>query len=263
MFFLACLVALSIASAVSLAFPRPTPTRPFLSPITMAAEKFKDIVKSLPMFAGQSATFATPLKTALEDIDQWFELTKQAFQQHYERRMKLWSFILSLVVVMMLNADIVGIYKEFKASKAMRDAAVAAVPSLLDIARRESTQVAKVPSLQNIARKDSAQAVIPSTKTMTLHQSDSLIKHQLALIETLATTKSFDIFRWNTPTGDSLRFSGTGGGLAEGTIDFISALSKNFIGWLGMILLVSLGAPFWYDFLKTLMGVKDKLKQKT
>ena len=34
------------------------------------------------------------------------------------------------------------------------------------------------------------------------------------------------------------------------------------LGWLGMTLLVSLGAPFWYDILKTVMGIKDKLKEK-
>jgi hypothetical protein len=33
------------------------------------------------------------------------------------------------------------------------------------------------------------------------------------------------------------------------------------LGWLAMTLLVSLGAPFWYDLLKTLMGIKDYLKK--
>jgi hypothetical protein len=33
-------------------------------------------------------------------------------------------------------------------------------------------------------------------------------------------------------------------------------------GWLGMILLVSLGAPFWYDLLKALFGVKNLLQKK-
>src|SRR3990167_5775471 len=40
-FFLACRDAFSIASWVSIAFPRPTPTRPFLSPSTIQTEKLK------------------------------------------------------------------------------------------------------------------------------------------------------------------------------------------------------------------------------
>lgn len=45
--------------------------------------------------------------------------------------------------------------------------------------------------------------------------------------------------------------------------DFAAGAKRNWIGWFAMTLLVSLGAPFWYDFLKSMMGIKDKLKSAT
>jgi hypothetical protein len=35
------------------------------------------------------------------------------------------------------------------------------------------------------------------------------------------------------------------------------------LGWLSTTLLVSLGAPFWYDLLKSLMGIKNFLNSKS
>jgi len=37
---------------------------------------------------------------------------------------------------------------------------------------------------------------------------------------------------------------------------------RAILGWLAMTLLVSLGAPFWYDFLKTVMGIKERMKKE-
>jgi hypothetical protein len=36
---------------------------------------------------------------------------------------------------------------------------------------------------------------------------------------------------------------------------------RMLFGWLGMTLLVSLGAPFWYDALKTVMGIKNSFQK--
>ena len=184
----------------------------------------------------QREQLSDELLRVFQDIDTWFDLTKKAFQDHYERRMKLWSFALSLMVVFVLDADIVGIYKDFQTNKPARDAAVAAAPAILKAQEKG-------------LGKDTT-------------RGDSIIKYNIALIESLATDKSVDIYRWNTATGDTLRYEKLTENWRLSVSDFFVALWKNKIGWLGMALLVSLGAPFWYDFLKSLMGLKDKLRQK-
>ena len=67
----------------------------------------------------------------------------------------------------------------------------------------------------------------------------------------LVEDKTFQFFGWR--------------GAALAQLRSRSTLENAFIiplGWLAMALLVSLGAPFWYDVLKSLMGVKNMLKGK-
>ncbi len=205
-------------------------------------KKLKGIVEGLPI-AGDT-TLKEKFEEALKQIDTWFEFSRKAFQEHYERRMRLWAFVISLFVVMATNADVIGIYRDFASSKTRRDAVVASVPKLLDLAERQIKDASRVSDLKYADQ-----------------QIDSVIRKKSALIDSLAMDRTLDLFRWNTPTGNSLRFSREeGGSLLRGINDFFAALWKNKLGWLAMALLVSLGAPFWYDFLKTVMGVKDKLK---
>ncbi len=192
------------------------------------------------------------LSKAIHQVEQWFDVSKQAFQEHYERRMKYWSFLLSAVVVVLLNANVIGVFTEFKSNKPIRDAVVASAPQLMQLAQRESTAVAVAPT----------QSTADSTRL-------AIMKQHAAAIQSIVDEKSFSICRWNTSSGDAIRipsplwrFSGENS-LQTTISDFINASKKNMLGWLGMTLLVSLGAPFWYDFLKTLMGIKDSFKSSS
>lgn len=230
----------------------------------MNVEQLQAILRELPLFAKEDPGAEGPLKKALNDVKTWFDATKQSFQDHYERKMKVWALCLSAIVVIAVNANIVGIYKEFGLNKARRDAIVNAAPDLLKIAQREA-KASNTETLRSKADSGSSKAGgLAARDTISRLESsavsDSTIKRRIAMIDTLVTT--FELVRWNTATGDSLRFGGKTGSFYTGISDFFSALLKNFVGWLAMALLVSLGAPFWYDILKTIMGVKDKLKEK-
>ena len=186
----------------------------------------------------------TRLPRVLNDIETWFDLTKKAFQEHYERRMKFWSVVLSALVVMAVNADVVDIYQEFARNKPRRDAVTAAMPELMK----------KVEVTAKKTSHDSA---------MSPSEIDSIMKRNDRLIKSLLADSSFALIRWNTPSGDPLRYdSSLRGNFAIAVCDFWDAFKRNILGWLGMTLLVSLGAPFWYDLLKTVMGVKETLKRK-
>jgi hypothetical protein len=63
------------------------------------------------------------IEKAKDDVENWYDLTLKAFQDHYERRMKMWSYVLSLVVVVGLNANLFDIYKEFSNNRALRESA--------------------------------------------------------------------------------------------------------------------------------------------
>jgi hypothetical protein len=74
---------------------------------------FVDLLNSLPLSQTQDAVLQSKFKKAVDDATRWFDLTKAAFQEHYERRMKYWSFGISAVVVIALNANLLDVYQDF------------------------------------------------------------------------------------------------------------------------------------------------------
>ncbi len=193
-------------------------------------------------------TFDMTFKTAIEDCRKWFDLTQRAFQDHYQRRMKIWAHVLSAVVVVVLNANLISIYEQFSSNKVLREAAV-----------QMASRLAATP-------RDSLIAPASSKQDTLARGSDSLvvggIENSIARINSLVQTQSFHIIRWNTADGDPLSLR-DGGAIRPMVFlaDLGAAAKKNWLGWILMTLLVGLGAPFWYDVLKTFMGLKNRAQK--
>ena len=185
------------------------------------AGMLKAIIGSISSSFEQIPDVKAKLDDAMRQIDLWLDICKKAFQEHYERRMKLWAFMLSAVVVVALNANVFDIYKEFSSNKPVRETAIAMGGHFVSTPR------------------DS----LIATGTL----DSTTIKKQLDIIQSILDEKSFQLMGWTDENWESFK-------------EFNTATLLTLIGWLGMTLLVSLGAPFWYDFLKTVMSVKDKLK---
>jgi hypothetical protein len=170
------------------------------------------------------------IEKAKDDVENWYDLTLKAFQDHYERRMKMWSYVLSLVVVVGLNANLFDIYKEFSSNRALRESAVALGEKLTSMPRDS------VIIRQSEAKSDTIVVAVSA------EQIKQGVKKNIADIKGMLEEESFQVMRWKSST----------------KFDLLQAL-----GWLCMTLLVGLGAPFWYDFLKTVMGIKNTLSRKT
>ena len=204
--------------------------------------RLREMIKSLPV--AKDANVKREFAAAVNEIDRWFEVSKKAFQDHYERRMKLWSFIVSAVVVIGLNSNLFVVYQDFAANKALRDAAAA-----------WAEQAIKNPVTNASVASDSSKTDSAATVE---------IKERIAEIRSYIGDQSLQLCRWNTSRGDSIHiFTSPLAIVVRAPAEFVAAAWKNGIGWLAMTLLVSLGAPFWYDFLKTVTGVKEKLKSAT
>jgi hypothetical protein len=202
---------------------------------TISPDDMKRLVKSLPMFAKAKEEW----KLVEKDIDTWLTFTQHGFQDLYQRRMKLWSFIVSAVVVVMLNANLLEVYGEFSMNKPVRDAAVAMAGKFVAMPRdsilvKEKTGV-----------KDTAYIV---------SKPDSLIvkeiQKSLSDVQQVASSKTFQVFRWTKASFTQFY-----------TTQWYVIWPMALMGWLAMTLLVSLGAPFWYDLLKALMGIKNRFKK--
>ncbi len=203
------------------------------------AGKLKAIVSSMPIALDENPTIKAKFEDALRQIDLWLDICKKAFQEHYERRMKLWAFMLSAIVVVALNANVFDIYKEFSSNKPVRETAIAMGKRFVSTPRDSLLMPATT------TRKD--------TTVVALYDSTT-IKNQLDIIQSIVDEKSFQLMGWTQVKIDKYRKE------LGGPKPWYRTIAPILLGWFGMTLLVSLGAPFWYDFLKTVMGVKDKLK---
>jgi hypothetical protein len=198
--------------------------------------KLKAIVKSLPMFGGVGAE--DKLKKVIGDIETWFDVTKRAFQDHYERRMKYWALVLSTLIVLALNANVIEIYREFATQKSVREAAVTMGQRFLSVPRDSLIGQRSGPQKDTTVAAGEHDSIIVSQ-----------IKGNVSQIQRILSDNSFELFRWDRPP--RLRSQ-----------TWFLDLLTTVLGWFGMALLVSLGAPFWYDLLKTLFGVKNLLQKK-
>lgn len=202
------------------------------------ARKLKDIFKSIPIEKALNAVGGrvTALHDEIEtEIDRWFDLAKQAFQDHYERKMKVWAFGISAAVVMIMNVNLFDTYTLFSTNSSARQAGL----SLAE-------------NLGRISADSLARFITPDTA---MSKSDSLIvrsiREKAQFARTIVEDRTFQFFGWRGAAVEQLK--------ARSTLENVFIIP---LGWLAMALLVSLGAPFWYDFLKSLMGLKNLLKGK-
>lgn len=197
------------------------------------ADKFKDIVGSLnwDRLPGVKEGRVT-LHKITRDIDVWFDLAKKAYQDLYERRMKVWSFALSVIIVLSVDANLFKIYSEFTVNTPLREAAVAWAEKS---AQTESDQTTS-PSDSGAIRANDAQRV-------------ALIRVEIDSIKTILGSDAFQVLGWKPRPYKAI-----------GSEGWFWNWLMGVLGLMGMSFLVSLGAPFWYDLLKTITGVKDRLR---
>ncbi|MBL0175643.1 MAG: hypothetical protein IPP94_10325 [Ignavibacteria bacterium] len=193
---------------------------------TMSAERFRTILDSIDWTdvaenAGAGVGVDDISARIDESVANWFDLSLAAFQNLYERRMKLWSFLLSAAVVLALNANLFAVHHEFSVNAPLRDAAIAWA----------GERVA--------ARTEAAAAATDAQRVTAIAQEVEGVRRVLG-------ENAFQMLGWDRPAARV-----AGGAMA--------AWLYNIFGWAAMILLVSLGAPFWYDVLRGIVGIKNRL----
>jgi hypothetical protein len=192
------------------------------------AAKLRKILQSLP--SARELHETARMKRILERIDCWFEISKEASRARYLSTIRRWSYVTGGIIVMILDANLAGIYNEFTTGKAVKETLVAAAPAMI------------TSGVRGVAADG------------TLRPGDIA-----ATVATITAERSFHMLRWNTTTGDVIRTND----VATFMADFGRAAVRNWPGWLAMAILASLGAPFWYDVLKMLMGVRERLKSRS
>lgn len=199
-----------------------------------AAEELEKLQQTLaPLADEMKALAALPQKLAQMKgkLEEWYDTVMQSFAERYVRSMKTCSLVISLVVVILLNADLFSIYRQISADEAKRNLIVQSSEEIKNSLRQQQT-----------ANSEQVNQTL-----------DQWAKQSYADIEknvSLYTALGFEGPQWILEIPQ--RASKVG---ARGVIETI-------VGWALMTMLLSVGAPFWQDVLESLFGLKNLLRKK-
>jgi hypothetical protein len=230
-----------------------------------AATALAEAARLLRDLGAKAEDAIAPLAAKLAEVDTWYDTVMQGFDERYTRHMKTVAVVISILLVIALNASFFRIYKTLTHDPALRGKVVAVGESMQPAsapapAQPASTQQApaqQAPAQQTAVQPSPAQPA-PAETTAEVKQAAQAVGTEAGDYEALgfgrlhrADVASF----WYEKAPWGPYGSGWGPWLGDG-------LSVLF-GWLLTILLLSVGAPFWEDVLESLFGLKSLVRQKT
>lgn len=207
-------------------------TVPDAAPAIKVLEGLNEALGSLTLITNGIGS----IKNSLDRLSTWYDTVMQSFEERYTRGMKTWAWVISALVVIFLNADLVHIYHEVSTNDAKREAILRAAEKM------------KTPDgTATFQDPESAQAWVKNAKEVI----DKGVKDY--------TGMGFDGPVWMSKTWDWVRNDQSDDKWSTG----IKKALRTVFGWFVMTLLLSAGAPFWEDTLESLFGIKNLVRGKS
>jgi hypothetical protein len=301
-----------------------------------------NVAKLVGDFSQKFDDAVSPFRQKLEQVEIWFDTVTQSFDERYTRHMRTVSICISIVVVIVLNANFFRVYKSISTNEVQRNLIVDSGPEILARAResRETpAQPAPAPapaqSPANTAQPAETQpaetqpAPQPTPTPVNIKQEIERTRQEIDLLS--STYQGFGFtplsgqqvrsFLWSTGIwtafwdgkgrdnkiepawwGFTLARDEKGVPVNENNHPVLAdcqEVDKNgqplldsqkrpmnctpawrlqtrgewweslkgdvvtLIGWTIMVMLLSVGAPFWQDALESLFGIKNLLRQRS
>lgn len=214
----------------------------------------------------------SPLRNKLEQVEIWFDTVTQSFDERYTRHMRTFSLAISLVVVIVFNANFFHVYRSLFSSDIQRDLIVESGESLLSQLRApasptpvSSTVDIRTQVQQSRQEIDALSGVYEGFGFSPLGTED--IRNFLWSLGGW-TALTHDDNGQRSPWGMALVTNQQGApawrALSSG--EWWNTRKDNVVtllGWIIMVMLLSVGAPFWQETLESLFGIKNLLRQKS
>jgi len=221
-----------------------------------------------------------PLRNKIDQVELWFDTVTQSFDERYTRHMRTASIVISIIVVVFLNANFFQVYKSLSRNEIQRNMIADAGAEFVNDLKQTQTATA------NPAATPAPNAS-PSPTPKTVDE----LKKDFQTIDSLAGSyegfgfkpvsgEQVSAFLWSTGVWTKPWGSWGGFKLTKETRDGqeISTWTPQdgnlwwesrkdnvttLVGWAIMVMLLSVGAPFWQDALESLFGIKNLLRQKS
>ena len=211
----------------------------------------------------------SPLRNKIEQVELWFDTVTQSFDERYARHMRTASIAISILVVIVLNANFFQVYKSLSSNEVQRNLILEKGPEILERSRVAQAQASPtpVPATVQQALEQSREEIETLSSTyagfgftpISLRQLQSFVRSlgvwTIALPDggvwgqTLVENPE-NVYSWHNQTPGQWWQSRKSDG-------------ATLVGWAVMVMLLSVGAPFWQDALESLFGIKNLLRQKS
>jgi len=210
-----------------------------------------------------------PLRNKIDQVELWFDTVTQSFDERYTRHMRTVSIAISIVVVIFLNANFFQVYKSLSSNEVQRNLIIEKGPEILERSKQAQAQASPTPTPANVqeALQQSREEIETLSNTYGGFGFTPLSTQQLQ-----SWVRSLGVWTVVLPSG-----SGWGEALVEGPENVYTWHNQTpeqwwqsrkrdvttLVGWAIMVMLLSVGAPFWQDALESLFGIKNLLRQKS
>lgn len=201
----------------------------------------KNIATAITNIRQEFDAALAPLRVKLREVENWYDTVMQSFEERYNRGMKTWAFVISLVVAICLNANMFDIYRTVSTNDTTRNTILSSQEEVL---KRYAAQLAE-------AKADSARPAEQEKLQKLVDDTRESIKKDVASYAKFGFTDLRQEFNYSLPERKEWRWYNI-------VAHFLLAL----LGWLITAALLTIGAPFWHDTLESLFGVKNLLRKR-
>lgn len=103
------------------------------------SDELVQVAKLIGDFSQTFDSAVSPLRQKLDQVEIWFDTVTQSFDERYSRHMQTVSICISIVVVLVLNANFFRVYKSISSNEVQRNLIVDSGPEILKQAREVRT----------------------------------------------------------------------------------------------------------------------------
>lgn len=174
------------------------------------------------------------------ELDAWFERTMQRATGWYRRKSQAWQFGIALVVVFLTNADSLMITEQLASDPEVRASVVQAAVELVN---------EPPPALANGAQPSSATADAEKAWREARERADAAVDELYATTARAKLQFGWPDARWSDAKSD------------EAQLEPWQRWARKTLGLLVTVCAVALGAPFWFQMLEKLVGMRGAGKK--
>jgi hypothetical protein len=251
--------------------------------------RFAQVSKLIGDLSQKFVDAISPLRNKIEQVELWFDTVTQSFDERYTRHMRTISLIISIIVVILLNANFFQVYKSLSRNDIQRNMLVDAGADLVKDNDGNANGATTSRPASPAPSPNASPTPTPNTVAelrKDLQDIDSIVGTYESFGFKPLSAEQLRAFIWSTgiwtrPWPDDNGHHSWGGFKltkelkdgnevsswhAQSGADWWESRKDNLVtivGWAIMVMLLSVGAPFWQDALESLFGIKNLLRQKS